>query len=91
MTFRRFYLVFIVVAGLCSFNTATQATLPQVARTELVVSVEEQAQLFFSEPVVSQKPGLVFNDGTPLLIPPSFHHYYHHSLLIQSQQHHASL
>jgi hypothetical protein len=89
MMFRKLFLVFAVVAGLCAFDATVETPrLPQVAQTELVVSGrQEQERVFSCESVVRKDRFILHNE----LLFVSFHHLYLQSLLVQTQQHHASL
>ena len=88
MIFRKLFLVFAVVAGLCAFEAQIEnLRLPQVAQTELVVPNHEQRAVFVLSDFSKQSLFFVYDETIPVS---SFHHY-QHSLLIQTLHHHSSL
>jgi len=88
MVFRKLFLVFALIAGLCAFDGPVESSqLPRTEQTELVVSGHAQTGVVVGK-IPSARLLFFVQNEEPLL---SFHHHYTHSLLIQSQQHHATL
>jgi len=92
MSFRRFYIIFILLAGFFAFHGHIESPrLPQVPQTELVVVSKDgkQAIKSIASPVFKVTPEYFVSRAVVSL--PDPHHHKHHSSLIDYQHHHSTL